>query len=388
VINVLHVVDSLERGGLERVVADLALAQLAAGHVVNVFCLYRRGAFAADLQAAGIGVACGDKRDGLDLRALWRLRCAASSWGCNVVHAHNLVPNYYSALATLGAFKAPVLVDTCHDMGTRLSNRHLRRMYCWSLSRTARVAMVAEQVHERYVGGGLVVRERARTIFNGIPVQRFIPTAQRRLAAREALALPADAIAVGCVGRLVPLKNHQLIIAALPALLSAYPTLQLVLIGGGELDSKLRDQANQLGVAHRVVFAGERADVADLLPAFDIFALPSLTEGLSIALLEAASTGLAIVATAVGGNPKVIKDGETGLLVAVQDAAALTAALRRLLDDNTLRIRLGTAAMAWAHQNAAIDTTRAAYDDLYREALRDRGSSRPSPSAANRCRES
>jgi glycosyltransferase involved in cell wall biosynthesis len=377
-INVLHVVDSLERGGLERVVTDLALAQLAAGHTVNVFCLYRRGAFAADLEAAGIGVACGDKRNGLDLRALWRLRRAATSGDCRVVHAHNLVPNYYCALATLGAFKAPVLVDTCHDMGTRLSDLYLRRMYCWSLSRTARVAMVAEQVHERYVGGGLVAHERARTIFNGIPVQRFMPTAERRRAAREALALPVDSVVVGCVGRLVPLKNHQLVIAALPSLLNAHPTLRLVLVGGGELESELRVQANELGVAAHVVFAGERADVADILPALDIFVLPSLTEGLSIALLEAASTGLAIVATAVGGNPKVIEDDATGLLVPVQDAAALAVALRRLLDDDVLRIRLGSAAMAWAHHHASIDAMRTAYDDLYREALLDRGSSRAS----------
>jgi glycosyltransferase involved in cell wall biosynthesis len=377
-INVLHVVDSLERGGLERVVTDLALAQLAAGHAVKVFCLYRRGAFATDLQAAGIGVSCGDKRDGLDLRALWRLRSAATVSGCNVIHAHNLVPNYYAALATLGAFGAPVQVDTCHDMGMRLSNPSLRRKYTWSLSRTARVAMVAEQVFAHYVDGGLVVRERARTIFNGIPVQRFMPTPQRRSAARKTLGVTNEALIIGCVGRLVALKNHQAMIAVLPSLLRTHPTLQLVLVGGGELESTLRSQATASGVANHVVFAGERANVADLLPAFDIFAQPSLTEGLSIALLEAASTGLAIVATAVGGNPKIIRDGATGLLVPVQDPVALEGALTRLLADHALRGQLGNGAMAWAHEHGSIDAMRSAYDDLYRAALVDRGSSRPS----------
>lgn len=269
-IKVLHVVDTLERGGLERVVTDLAIAQRAAGHSVRVFSLYRGGAFATDLRAAGISVQNGEKKDGLDLRALWRLRKAATSQGCNVLHAHNLVPNYYCALSVLGAFRAPVLVDTCHDMGTRLSNEYLRRMYTWSLSRTSRVAMVAEQVHERYVGGGLVAPECARTVLNGIPVERFTATPARRAAARQALALPNDAKVIGCVGRLVPLKNHQLVINALRSLLTRYPTLRLVLVGGGELEDALRSQAKQLGVARNMVFAGERSNIADMLPAFDI----------------------------------------------------------------------------------------------------------------------
>jgi glycosyltransferase involved in cell wall biosynthesis len=117
------------------------------------------------------------------------------------------------------------------------------------------------------------------------------------------------------------------------------------------------------------VFAGERKEVANLLPAFDIFVLPSLTEGLSIALLEAAATGLAIVASSVGGNPEIIRDGETGLLVPPADARALEAALLRLLGDAPLRAGLGQAARNWVAENASLTAMRGAYEGFYRDAL-------------------
>ncbi|MEP7311545.1 MAG: glycosyltransferase [Pseudomonadota bacterium] len=366
---ILHIVDSLERGGLERVVTDLAIAQREAGDDVGVFCLYREGALAAELRSAGIEVACANKSDGIDPRPLWRLRRAAMQGGWNVLHSHNLVPNYYTALATLAGRSRAVLINSCHDMGTRLGNNRLRRLYLWSLSRTARVAMVADQVMERYVSSGYIPASRASVVYNGIQVARFAPTLARSKAARMTLNIPADALVIGCVGRLVPVKNHALVIAALPDLLRTYPGLQLVLLGGGELKSQLQKQAEALGVSAQILFAGERADVVDLLPALDVFILPSLSEGLSIALLEAACSALAIVATNVGGNPHAIAHERNGLLIPSQDGAALTTAIRRLLGDAGLRASLGIAARDWVQQHASIEAQRQAFDKLYGAAL-------------------
>jgi glycosyltransferase involved in cell wall biosynthesis len=121
-----------------------------------------------------------------------------------------------------------------------------------------------------------------------------------------------------------------------------------------------------------VLFAGERPNLTDLLPAFDVFAQPSLSEGLSIALLEASATGLAIVATDVGGNREIVGDGETGLLVPSGDVDALTAALDRMLSGADLRARFGAAAAEWAERNASISAMREAYDRFYRDALATR----------------
>jgi glycosyltransferase involved in cell wall biosynthesis len=161
-------------------------------------------------------------------------------------------------------------------------------------------------------------------------------------------------------------------IQMLPELLRSHPATRLVLIGSGELEHTLRSHAAELSVTERVHLLGDRADVSDLLSAFDIFAQPSLTEGLSVALLEAASSGLAIVATDVGGNPRIIRDGVTGLLVPPQDETATRVAILRLLNDASLRAQLGEGALAWANEHVSIVAMRLAYDQLYHEALTGR----------------
>jgi glycosyltransferase involved in cell wall biosynthesis len=368
-LNILHVVDSLEFGGLERVVTDLAKAQQSRGHDVAVFSISPTTGFMPELLAAGIPVTVGNKRRGFDLDVLGKLRRTVVERKTRVVHAHNFVPNYYAATALLGVGGPRTLVGTSHDMGMRLANRKLRWMYRASLLRTARLAMVGQQVHDRYVGAGWIDARRAETVLNGIPVQRFTGSPERRALARERLGLAPSIPVIGCVGRLVPLKNHRLMIDVLPALLRAHPQTKLVLVGYGELEATLREQAAAAGVAEHVVFTGQRADVSDLLPAFDVFALPSRTEGLSIALLEACATGLAVVATAVGGNTEIIRDGETGLLIPPDVAGPLQQALLALLDDAELRTRLGRSASDWVAAHASIEALCATYDAFYRRAL-------------------
>lgn len=367
-MRLLHVVDSLERGGLERVVTDLAIEQARQGHEVGVFSLLDTGGLADELRAAGIDVLIGHKRRPADLALLYRLRRAVKQRGIELLHTHNFVPNYHAAAAVIGLARKPLVVSTCHDMGTRLSNRRLLSYYSWSLKHTAALAMVGAQVHDRFVHGGLVPSHKATTVFNGIPVQRFVPSPERRAHARRALGLPHDAPVIGAVGRLVELKNHRLLIEQMPALVAAWPQLRLVILGGGPLEDTLKAQVAALGMAERVLIAGQRSDVADLTPAFDIFAMPSRTEGLSIALLEAAATGLTLVATDVGGNPEVVKHGETGLLVPVDDGPALQQALRTCLDDVSLRQRYGARAQGFVTQTASLQKMAEVYEDFYRRA--------------------
>ncbi len=368
---IVHVVDSLEVGGLERVVTDLAVEQARHGHRVSVFTIAGSGSFEADLKAAGVPVIVGGKRGALDRGVLRALRRAVIEGDADVVHAHNFVPNYYAALA-LGwpSGRRPVLVNTCHNMGSRLSNRRLRWLYRLSLARTARVAMVGQQVHDHFVHSGIVRRERAEVVLNGIPTARYAAGAEARVAARARLGLAAGTLLIGSVGRLVGLKHHRLLLELMPALAASRPAVDLVLVGDGPLRAELEGLADSLGVADRVHLIGARDDVAQLLPALDIFALPSLTEGLSIALLEACAAGLAIVATHVGGNPEIITDGTTGRLVPPDDRNAMRIVLAELLDDPASRKRLGAAAQDWVRENGSIEAMRRKHDLFYAAALR------------------
>lgn len=368
-LRIVHVVDSLECGGLERVTTDLAMAQRAAGHQVSVFSINDTEGFKQELLQAGIPVIEGHKRTGMDFQVVKALRAWLKSEAISVVHAHNFVPNYHAAAAMLGLGSPPTLVCTCHDMGMRLSNRKLRWLFTLSLMRTARVAMVGQQVHDQYLKSGLVKPDRALAVLNGIPVARFTWTPERRDHARHALGLNSGDLVLGCVGRLAALKNHAHVIDVMPALVRAHPSLKLVIVGDGPMHSALSSQVERLGLQAHVVLAGQRSNVADLLPAFDVFALPSQTEGLSIALLEACATSLAVVATRVGGNPEIIKDGQTGLLIPVDDNTALQQAVDRLLSDAALRHRLGASACQWVGEHASANALQQAYDACYRAAL-------------------
>jgi glycosyltransferase involved in cell wall biosynthesis len=281
-MRLMHLVDSLEFGGLERIVTDLAIAQRDRGHDVTVFSLLHTEGFAPQLQAGGVDVVVGGKSRSFDLRLLNLIRQTVVSKGIQVLHAHSFVPNYHAAAAVIGLRGAPAIVGTCHDMGTRLSNRRLRWMFKWSLRRTAAVAMVGQQVHDSFVRKGFVVAEKATTVLNGVPVNRFAFTPTRRATARRALGVPDDALVIGAVGRLVGLKNHILLLDVFAQLLARHPRLRLVLVGSGPLLDELKARAALHGMADRVVFTGAHSNVAELLPAFDVFAMPSLTEGLSI----------------------------------------------------------------------------------------------------------
>ncbi len=368
-MRLLHIVDSLEFGGLERVVTDLAIEQQRQGHDVAVFSLLNTEGLAPELRRAGIEVVIGGKQGSVDLRMLRSLRNVIRSRRVELVHAHNFVPNYHAAAATLLMHRKPVIVGTCHDMGTRLSDKRLSRYYRWSLPYTAGLAMVGKQVHDRFVNDGYVPAEKAVTVLNGIPVERFRWTPERRAAARASLGVAPDELLLGAVGRLVGLKNHRLLIEQMPALIKQFPRLKLVVIGGGPLQQELTALADSLGLADRVMLLGQRADVADLAAGFDVFAMPSLTEGLSIALLEACATRQAIVATQVGGNPEIVRDGITGLLVPPADGPALREAVARLLQDAVLRDRLATEACVWVTENASMQNLARAYEDFYQRCL-------------------
>jgi glycosyltransferase involved in cell wall biosynthesis len=370
-LRLMHIVDSLEFGGLERVVTDLAIEQKRRGDQVCVFSLLHTGGLRSELEAAGIEVLVGGKRDGVDLALIGRLRRAIAERGIEVVHAHNFVPDYHAAAALWGRWRRPTLVCSLHDMGLRLDREpRLRRFFTWAIGRTQGFAMVGAQVHGRYVGSGMIAAERATTVLNGIPVDRFRWSPERRHEARVRLGVPQDALLIGAVGRQVGLKNHALLIGLMPALLARHPSLRLALVGSGPLEDTLRAQAQAAGLGDRVILTGQRRDVSDLTPGFDIFAMPSLTEGLSIALLEACATRLAIVATAVGGNPEIVRDGERGLLVPPGEGPPLLEALDRLLADAPLREHLGQSACDWVRQHGSLDTLYQAFQTFYESAQR------------------
>jgi glycosyltransferase involved in cell wall biosynthesis len=364
-MRILHVVESLERGGLERVVINLVLAQSAAGHQVAVNCLFREGLLAAELHLAGVPVACAGKRTGIDLKALARLRANARSFGAELVHSHNAVANYYAAAALLG--RRTGLVNTRHGMGAGAQARK-EKLYRLSLRRTAAVATVCVAARASFAASGLVPDSMLHVVLNGVDISAFDGSGPSADAARTALELPTDAFVVGTVGRLNPAKNHARLLDAFALLHARLPRSRLVIVGGGALRDDLTARIARLGLGDAVTMCGDRSDVAALLPAFDVFALTSDTEGYSVALLEAGAAALPCVVSDVGGNAEIVQDGVTGIIVRPADAAGFAAALAQLADRARAR-QLGRAARSWVQAHGSVAAMARAYDVFYGNAL-------------------
>jgi glycosyltransferase involved in cell wall biosynthesis len=185
--------------------------------------------------------------------------------------------------------------------------------------------------------------KRTEVIPSGVDTDRFRPSPDRA-AAKAAFGIDAAALVIGTVGRLEPRKGTATLIAAVAALRDSGRDVTALIVGDGPLRAELAADAERRGVAAAVRLLGDRADVRDVLAALDAFVLPSRTEGMSNALLEAMAMALPVVATAVGGTPEVVADGRSGLLVPADDPAAMADAVARVLDDAGLASTLGSAA--------------------------------------------
>ena len=155
--------------------------------------------------------------------------------------------------------------------------------------------------------------------------------------------VPREALLLGTVANLLPLKGYEVMLDALPAILAAIPTVHYLIIGGGgsEYGARLKAITLERGIAERVHFAGFQESVASYLSALDLYVHPSLKEAFGLAVVEAMAMGKAVVATTTGGLPEVVAQGETGLLVPPGDAESLAAAVVSLLEDRVRREQMG-----------------------------------------------
>ena len=364
-MEIVHVVENLDRGGLERTVVDLIASQRDAGHECRVICLFKLGLLARELLASGVRVdACG-KRPGLDLRALRRARALIRQSPDAVIHTHNAMAHYYAVLASLG-LPVKCRINTRHGMGGRTRSGRQEWLYRQSLRGTDYAVAVCEAARQRFAADGMRPRRALLSVPNGIRPERFRPAddvARQSLVAE--LGLPTGSRIIGTVGRLQPVKDHALLLRAFAKVRVQVPEAALVIVGDGPLRAALEAQAEQAGLSDALRFMGDRHDVPRLLTGMEVFALTSTSEGYSVALLEACASSLPIVATDVGGNREIVRHGINGRLVPSGDTAAIATALIALLRGGEQAAAMGRAGYAWAQAEASFRTMAERYHGLY-----------------------
>jgi sugar transferase (PEP-CTERM/EpsH1 system associated) len=361
---VTHIVLGLEVGGLERVVVNLARGLQQCGCQNTVVCLEREGPFNAELEAAGIPVVALGKKNGLDTGAIRQLATLLRRRHVQIIHTHNPAPHAHGIAAALLA-GVPVRVHTKHGRnyphmrGRVLLNRALS----WF---TDAIVAVSDDARDVALHIEKAAPAKVRRIWNGVDTDSYKRNAQRPTSNTQHPT-------IGTVARLSPEKDQNTMLAAFKLVQEKLPQARLVFVGDGPSATGLKQTAADLGIAANVDFLGMRSDVAELLHTFDLFTLSSISEGISMTLLEAMACEIPGVATDVGGNREILNPPECGLIVPARDPRSLADAYLELLRDPSRRAAMGRAARQRVVGHFSLQAMVRHYQQLYEELLRTKG---------------
>ena len=368
---VIYLITGLAFGGAENQLVHLALRMRARGWDVQVITLIAPRAYVEELQSAGIPVNSLQMPRGVpDPRAFFRLSCMLRRNPPHIFHAHMVHANLLARL-TRPLAPIPVLICTAHNTyesptGMTFIKKEVTWRE-WAYRLTDPLCDVTTQVSqtglERYVRVKAVPRDKICFIPNGVDVDHFRPDAQVRLRMRAELGLQ-DRFIWLAVGRFEQAKDY-------PNLLHAFARLSdenavLLIAGQGALQERMEALAHELKIAPRVYFLGLRRDIPALMNAADAYVMSSFHEGMPMVLLEAAASGLPIVATAVDGNKEVVLNQQTGFLVPAKDPGSLADAMLRLMQlPEPVRLAMGQAGRAHIEENYSLERVTDQWERLY-----------------------
>jgi L-malate glycosyltransferase len=360
---VMQVVVSLTPGGTEHLVVQIC-KRLPAEYGTVVCCLDAEGEWAADLQARGIEVRALHRRSGFRPGVGRAIARFAAERDIDVLHCHQYSPFVYGRIAAMWNRRLRI-VYTEHGRLSDAPPSWKRRLVNPLLARfDGRIVAVSHELRDFMIESRFP-RERVSVIHNGIEPGQAASTLDRRRA-RMLLGLDERAFVVTTVARLDPVKDLMTLLDAFAFVRKRVPSARLVIVGDGPERQRLTERAGRDDLAGAVQITGYRDDVRALLPAADVYASSSISEGVSITILEAMATGIPVVATAVGGTPEILSDGTGGILVPSREPVRMAAAIVALARDQRRRASLAAAARRRLEASFTIDRMVDDYARSYR----------------------
>jgi sugar transferase (PEP-CTERM/EpsH1 system associated) len=371
---VLHVIYRLAVGGLENGLVNLINHLPPERFRHAIVCLTDATDFAGRIRRPDVPVVELRKRPGNSLSIHRKFHELFRRVRPAIVHTRNLGALEAQLGATLA--RVPVRVhgehgwDVADPDGSSRRYATIRRLYSPMVHRyVALSAHIEDYLHGR-VG---IARSRIERICNGVNCDLFRPSPVSRAAFPHAAFRDPGLVLIGTVGRLEPIKDQLALARAFVSVLEQHPEarrfLRLVIVGAGSLRAAVEQTLVAHGAGDLAWLAGERPDVADILPALDLFVLPSQAEGISNTVLEAMACGVPVIATAVGGNAELVVTGETGVLVPPGNVDALARAILELAGDAAQRSRMGSAARTRAVDQFSLAEMVRRYALLYEAEL-------------------
>ncbi len=348
---VVHVTQGLEMGGLERLLVEFARRTDRERFDLHFVALSGRGLLAEEIEAAGWPVTALCQEGGFRPLLYVKLAWLMARLGAHAVHTHDERPLIYAAPAARMA-RVRRVVHTRHRGADLVTTSRQASLLRFASARADAFVCVSADAAALACKQG--VPERAvRVVTNGIDLERF------------RIGTYANAGPAVVVARLTAEKDVACLLEATALVVKQVPEFRLLVAGDGPCRSDLEEQAARLGLNANAEFLGTVRDVPPLLARGRLFVLPSRTEGISLTLLEAMASGLPIVATRVGGNPEVVAEGETGLLVPSENPAALASAIVRVYREPGLAERLGRAGRERVEEHFDLVRMIRQYEGLY-----------------------
>lgn len=353
---------SLTPGGTERLVIEIVKA-LRTRFRMSVCCLDEPGALAPELEPMDVPVIALGRAPGFHPLLGRQLASIARRYSSDILHCHHYSPFVYGACARFWRPRMRViftehgrLSDAGPSKKRHIANQVLRAV-------PERVYAVSEDLRQHIIEEGFFANQ-VRVRHNGIRIGP-IPTVGEAQHARSELGLGPEAFVVGAVGRLDPVKDLETLLHAIALVRSRVPQVRLVVVGQGPERDRLTSLIERLAITDLVRLLGYRADVRQILTAFDVYVNSSVTEGVSLTILEAMAAALPVVATRVGGTPEVVVDGQTGLLVSSRNPKEIAHALNSIQQHPDWGRQLGAAGRTRVVDRFSIEGMVAEYASAY-----------------------
>jgi sugar transferase (PEP-CTERM/EpsH1 system associated) len=370
-LHILHVLDNLGKGGLENGLVNL-ITRLPADRFRHTVCAIRRlGANVDRLPRDCVKVICLEKEDKRSFIQVTTFMKVIRQVRPDIVHSRNwpAIESVFAArlLRSCAVVHSEHGLDWSHRNGESLRRVGLRRL---AFELADQVLCVSNELKDRHASRTAFDASRIAVIHNGVDTHLYSSQEAMRAKVRAENNISPTDFCIGCVGNLTPVKDHITLFRALDAfdnslLSNASQNWRLLIVGDGPERARLEEFVRYRSWFNRVSFLGLHNNVPELLNAFDLYVLPSLSEGICNSLLEAMATGLPVLASAAGGNPEVVVNGVSGSLFPTGDASSLAEQLLFLCSREDVRRQLGREALKRVEQEFSLASMVRQYEQIY-----------------------
>jgi glycosyltransferase involved in cell wall biosynthesis len=369
-IGLMELTSSLKLGGLEALIKRLVESFDPQRFRVVACAIETLGCFADQIRARGYPVYCLDKKPGITPSTWLKLAGVIRRERIDVVHAHIFQALWWGVPAARLAGAA--CVYSVHGNFFREAAHTIRAESLFARFAT-RITAVSNSSRDDLVAAGVGKPDDVIVIPNGVDVARYEITADRA-AERARWGLPPEGPVIGLCSRIQRGKGIEHIVEAMPKLVDRFAGASALFVGSGDMLETYKQRAAELGVASHVAFTGYREDVPRLLALMDLFVLPSASEGLSMALLEAMAAGLPAVVTRVGDHAIAVADGQTGRVIDLAEIPRLAEVLIEVLSDGSRLREMGRLARERAIELYSHRKMVQNYEGLFTQLCRSRAS--------------